>query len=451
MDDRRTTYLIQDPYDLDAIQFIRTIDLCYGMRPVCLYTSPKDRFYGELEFPVLTSDVIEESVDVLLDDLAPAVASLTERYDVCGVVPYREDTVEVAAELCELVGLDWNPPETLRRFRDKHEQKTYLREVDPSIRVPECRLVFGADDLTSGPLPERFVLKPNDGLGNRSIGMFGADDLDAARAHLERESGPWILEEFIGGVEYHIDGQVRGPGEVESLAIYEYLRAEINGYPTVYLGELLCLTGDPGFDELVAYADRLLAATGLRRCPFHLEVKVDDLGPCMVDLGARLPSEGGGRTISRLHPGRPDAYAIAAHDYLGINSVSTGPVDWSAYDSARTVLVYGVSEEAGLIASLSGVDAVEAMPEFVRWPVKPTVGDPLEVTTDLRGAPYIVELSCSGDRSDAVALADEVRALIRWNVDVDRRATTVVALGSTVRRAHRKLRWLLQQSIGRAS
>ncbi len=449
MGERRTTYLIQDPYDLDAVQFIRTIDLDYGIRPICLYTSAKDRFYGELDFPILTSDLIEASIDVEPDDLSSVVEQLRE-YDVCGVVPYREDTVEVAAELCELLGLGWNSPETLRRFRDKFEQKTYLREIDPTIRVPECRLIATADDLNAGALPERYVLKPNDGLGNRSIGMFGADDLAAARAHLDRESGPFILEGFIGGIEYHIDGQVRGEGDVESLAVYEYVRTEVNGYPTVYLGELLCPTTDPRFDRLVDYADRLLTATGLRRCPFHLEVKVDDEGPCLVDLGARLPSEGGGRTISRLHPGRPDAYAIAAHDYLGINAVATGPIDWTAYDRARTVLVYGVSEEVGLIASVGGVEAVEAMPEFVRWAVRPGVGDPLVATTDLRGAPFIVELSCVGDRSDALALMEEVRSLVTWNVDAGRRAAEIARAGSTARRARRKLHWLLHQRMQRA-
>ena len=223
------------------------------------------------------------------------------------------------------------------------------------------------------------------------------------------------------------------------------MRAELNGYPTVYLGELLCLTTHPRFDELASYADRLLTATGLRRCPFHLEVKVDDDGPCVIDLGARLPSEGGGRTISRLHPTRPDAYAIAAHDYLGINSVGTTPVDWSAYDRARTVLVYGVSEESGLIATVRGVAAVEAMPEFVSWAVKPNVGDNLEPTTDLRGAPYIAELSCPGDRSDALALMNDVRALVTWNVDAGKRSIMTAALGSTARRGRRKTRWMLRR------
>ena len=38
VENRRRTYLIQDPYDEDAIDFIRTISIYFGLRPVCLYT-----------------------------------------------------------------------------------------------------------------------------------------------------------------------------------------------------------------------------------------------------------------------------------------------------------------------------------------------------------------------------------------------------------------------------
>lgn len=447
MAERRTTYLIQDPYDLDAIQFIRTIDLYYGIRPVCVYTSEKDRYYGEREFPILTSDRIERAVDVALDDLGPTVEALAREFDIRGVVPYREDTVEVAAELCELLGIEWNAPETLRRFRDKFALKTFVREVDPSVRVPDCRLVRTAADLLADPLPERFVLKPNDGLGNRSIGIFSAAEVDEAVGHLDREGGPWILEEFIGGVEYHVDGQVRERGEVECLAVYEYARTEVNGYPTVYVGEIQVLTTDHGFEEMTDYARRLLTATGLRRCPFHLEVKVDAEGPCVVDLGARLASEGGGRSLSRMHPTRPDAYAVAAHDYLGLVSVETGPIDWTTYDAARTVLTYGISTESGRIGTISGVDEVERLPEFVGWAVKPEVGHELAVTHDLRGAPYIVELLSPGDRDTALDLMDRVRAMISWNVDAGTVDHATAAARDVGRRLSRKLRWGISRAV----
>lgn len=443
---QRRTYLIQDPYDLDAIEFIRTIDNYFGLRPVCFYTSPKDRYYGERQFPILTSDVVEATYDVGLDDLDSFATEVCERFDVAAVIPYREDTVEVAAELLKLLDVDWVAPETLHRFRDKFALKSHIRATDPSVRVPESRLIENPTDLTAQPLPDQFVIKPNSGFGNRSIGIFAGDELDAARTHVASDPGDtWILEEYIGGVEYHIDGQVRTGGEVTPLAVYEYIRADVNQYKTVYVGEIQCTTQDPVFATLIDYADRVLASTGLERCPFHMEVKVDENGPCLVDLGARFASEGGGKNLTRLHPNRPGAFAVAAHDYLGENAFAAEPVDWSWYDGRRTVIVYGVSDRDGMIEQISGLEEIEARPEFVRWLVRPARGDRLEVTRDLRGAPYIVELSCDGDRTASRELIDEVRRLISWNGDPGTRSAVTARIQHGLARVRRKAPWIVHR------
>lgn len=443
MTTRRQTYLIQDPYDPYAIQFIRTIFTYFGLRPVCFHTDAKARYYGERTYRLLTGDLIEASFDVDLDDLASFADTVRERYDVVGIVPWGEVHVGPAAELCRLLDLSWNDPDVLARFRDKNALKDHVGAVAPHVRVPVHRIVRSVTELTADEVPKRFVLKPNDGYGNMSIGVFDADELDAARRHIAAEPDvTWILEEYIGGTEYHIDGQVRETGDVVCLAVFEYVRTEVNGYATVYLGEIQLQTSHPVFDELVDYTRRLLTATGLRRCPFHLEVKVDERGPCVIDLGARLPSDGGGPVLGRMHPYRPDPFAIAASDYLGGELYPDDVVDWTHYDRSRAVFAYGVSCQDGLIESVSGLDEVEAMPEFVVWTIKPNVGDPLVVTKELRGAPFIAELTCTGSRDDAFELAERVRSTVVINAE---RAShhTLAALGRNIeRRLRPKARWL---------
>ena len=440
---KRTTYLIQDPYDDDALQFIRTIFTYFGMRPVCFYTDRKGRFYGENRFPLLTGDRIEARYDVDLSDLRSFASELQERYRILGVIPYCENTVEVAAELCQLLALDWNPAETVRRFRDKAALKGHVRATDPGVRVPECRVVRRPCDVWAGNLQARFVLKPNDGFGNRDIVIFVREQRAAIELHMARHPGiTWALEEYISGTEYHINGQVRGDGEVTVLGLLEYLRAETNGYATVYQAERQCRTSHPAFDRISDYARRLLAATGLRRSPFHLEVKVDEDGPCVIDLGARIPSEGGGYMLSRFHPNRPDVFAVAAHDYLGETGFARGAVDWSHYDRELTVLVYGVSARAGIIQSVSGIEEVEALPEFVNWVLKPRVGDRLWVTTDLRSAPYIIELRHRGSDDDSTALIARVRAAIAWNQSTNGVSWLRARARDVMRRGPPKLRWI---------
>ena len=448
-DQKRATYLIQDPYDDDALQFIRTLFTYFGLRPVCFYTDRKGRVYGERKYPELQGDRIEARYDVDLADLPGFVREVKRRYNVLGVIPYREDTIELAAKLCGLLGLDWNPAETVARFRDKHALKTFVKGQDPNVRVPACWLVHGLDDVLAHPLPPRFVLKPNDGFGNRAIGMFTPHDDAAIAEHLARWPGTtWVLEEYIGGTEYHINGQVRADGEVTLLGLLQYERAEANGYETVYLSERQCRTSHPEFERIGDYARRLMRATGLRRSPFHMEVKVDERGPCVIDLGARFPSESGGHMLSRFHPDRPDVYAVAAHDYLGRTDFARTPIDWSHYDREMTVLVYGVSDSAGIIQDVSGLGHVEALPEFVNWVVKPRVGDALAATTDLRGAPYIVELRHRGSDADSNALITRVRDAIRWNRRPGRWAGLRAFCLGLVRRIPGKLRWLTLVALG---
>ena len=449
---KRATYLIQDPYDEDALQFINTIFTYFGLRPVCFYTDRKGRFYGERRYPFLLGDRIEARYDVQLGELSAFAVSVRNRYQVLGVIPYREDTVEVAAELCGLLELDWNPAETVRRFRDKHALKSFVSSQDPGVRVPQTRLVQSASEVFAQPLPARFVIKPNAGFGNRDIGIFGRDERGAIEAHFARSPGvTWVLEEFIGGIEYHINGQVRADGEVTLLGLLEYVRAETNGYSTVYQAERQCRTTHPEFARIGDYARRLLRATGIRRSPFHLEVKVDELGPCVIDLGARYPSECGGHMLSRFHPNRPDAYAVAAHDYLGATDFARAPVDWTHYDAELTVLVYGVSDRAGVIESLRGLDEVEAMPEFVNWVVKPKLGDRLFATTELRGAPYILELRHRGSDADSDALIARARAAIQWN-DLRSPSGRIRAQAqNALRRVPAKLSWLARSTIERVT
>ncbi len=393
---RRKTYLIQDPYDFDALEFINRMFLYFGLRPVCLYTDVKARHYGERQFPILSSDLIETSIDIAgmpIDELAE---QLRQAYDVVAVIPYREDTVELAADLVEALDIPWNDPDVLRVFRNKFDLKKHITKHDPSIRVPISRIIRTVDDVWENDPPERFVIKPNDGLGNQRIGIFERTQLEEIAAHVTSDPPTtWILEEYIGGTEYHIDGQIRSDGEVTILAMVEYERMELNGYPTVYCTEIQCHRDHKHFDIATDYARRLLTATGLRRSPFHMELKVDDHGACVIDLGARFASDGGTALFSRLHPTRPDVFAVAAHDFVSDNTFATDPVDFTHYDQTTAIMIHGISEADHVIGELAGLDFVEQLPEFVGWVSKPALGDHVPITTDLLSSPYILELSAT--------------------------------------------------------
>ena len=440
----RTTYILPDPSSDYAREFIQRIYVAYGIRPICAYTSPYQRFCLEREHPILRSTLIEAAHDV--QDWSTFAAAIRDRYHVVGAIPHVETVVEVAATLCECLNIDWNPPALIRIFRDKVKLKRHLATA--GIRVPLFRAVESPDDLMEAKLPDRYVLKPVNGYGNRMIGVFDRGELEAARRHLDYEPEVrWMLEEFIAGPEFSINGQVRTGGEVEIYGITEYRRCTVGGCHTVYDHEFLCPTTHPRFQELLDFAVATMKATGLRRSPFHLEAIVDTRGPCVIDLGARL---GGGLAdlMSLAHPELPDVLTIAAHDYIEPNNLALGRVRWDHHDQRLTMTVYGLAEQRTVIHSLYGLGQIEAMPQFLRWHIRPAIGDKVYPTDQLYSTPYWLDVWAPDNEAERIALVERIRGTIGWNDRPSRVAEWLALLRRKASRLPHRLLWLLHR-VGR--
>ena len=82
--------------------------------------------------------------------------------------------------------------------------------------------------------------------------------------------------------------------ETEGRAVLHTALRNLDGGPVMVDGRDVMHGVLETLDRMATYATEVLEALGLQRCPFHLELIMDDTGPCVVDLGARLPSEAGG-------------------------------------------------------------------------------------------------------------------------------------------------------------
>lgn len=439
----RTTYILPNPSTNYARDFIQRIYLAYGIRPICAYTSPYERFCLEREYPILQSPLIEAAHNV--SDWQVFAASIRDRYHVVAVIPHVETAVEVAATLCESLEIDWNTPALIRMFRDKVELKRHLAAA--GIRVPLFRAIESLDDLVKAEFPDRFVLKPTDGYGNRMIGIFGRGELEAARRHLDFESGVrWMQEEFIEGPEFSINGQVRTDGEVEVYGIVESRRCTIRGYHTVYDHEFLCPTTHHRFRDLREFAVATIRATGLRRSPFHLEAIVDSRGPCVIDLGARL---GGGlvEPLSLAHPELPDILSIAAHDYIEPNDFGQGNVRWEYYDQRLVMTVFGLAEQPTVLHSLHGLEQVEAMPQFLRWHIRPAIGDKVYPTDQLYSTPYWLDVWAPDSEDERIELIKRIRGTIGWNEQPSRLREKLTLIQCKAARLPKRIAWFFQSRL----
>jgi hypothetical protein len=412
-------FLIQDPCHEYAVRFIEQIHRRFGLRAICFYTDRRDRLRRSRQFPLLGSGLVAASYDVPRSDLVRFAAHLREHHHVAAVVPAHEPAVLPATELGELLGLSWAQPIAMRRVCDKFAFKRYLREQHPHIRINASRPVQTGRDVRlarQDAAYRRFVIKPNGGFGNRAVGLFDESaSEEAIKDFLYTMRGtPLVMEEYIDGEEYFVNGQVDAQGRVQCLAVFQYRRQAANGRHNLDFETLLLPHRDPRFGRLTGYAEEVVRASGLRRTPFHLELKVDAQGPCLIEVGARLAGHGNALLSGDLHGSRLDLIDLAAHYYVSADDYGTVPLDWAAYDAAAVRYVHGVASRRERIYDLKGVDGVEALATFDRWVKTLAIGQMLERTADSLTMPY--SLLLRGSSQEALAAdAISARALLRWN------------------------------------
>ncbi len=104
-----------------------------------------------------------------------------------------------------------------------------------------------------------------------------------------------LVQEFLVGKEYVID-KVSRDGVHKLVAVWEYDKRKVNGANFVYFGMRLKNPDSEMVKVMVAYADKVLDAVGIKHGPSHMEVMLnsyqDDAGnviydPCLVEVGAR--------------------------------------------------------------------------------------------------------------------------------------------------------------------
>jgi hypothetical protein len=299
-------YLVIDPCGVYPSQIVRFLGRA-GRSGVAVFSSYpryvlwRDKWSRELG---------KHIVDTYVAPQAPSLRHLAARIDhdwprLEGVVPWDEDSILIGAELSDLLGLGWNRLEVIERCRDKGVMKAWLRQHS-DVRVNAARVVTNGHEaldfqraLGSWPV----VVKPTGGAGSEHV-FFPSDDgelLAACQRVLESGSGEVLLEEYIGGRELAVNGLVDARGDLLVTDVWLYDRRESHGIPNLYYQVDKLDSSDPMFWQLGQYAAAVVEALELRRAPIHMEVKVDDRGPCLIEVGARF---GGGHLpmlASKLH------------------------------------------------------------------------------------------------------------------------------------------------------
>ena len=332
-----------------------------------------------------------------------------------GVVPWDEMHVVLAAELSEHLDLEWNSKEVLLRFRDKYRMKAWLRETS-DVRINKSRVVTSAAEAEEfqehvGRWP--IVVKPTAAAGAMGVYFaYGPSQLlQYCQEVMETGLGEVLLEEFIGGREFAVNGLVDKDGDFLPTDVWAYDKRASHGIANLYYQSIKLGTG-PLFRLLANYAADVVHALGLRRSPIHMEVKVDDRGPCLIEVGARMA--GGDQPVlaSKLH-GR-SLFELAVCHYLDELPLSPDEISYARYDHLEARIVSGIQPtKVPRVHTVHGYEEVQQLPSFEKFGFLWPPGTSVPVTRDLNSKSYEVYLMHE-DPAQVEHDARVVRALLRY-------------------------------------
>lgn len=287
-----------------------------------------------------------------------------------GIVAYADAQIATAAVLAEILGLDYYDRAVTARLLDKVTQRRALG--DGGLPVPRCmelpRHPSAQDvDTLAASMTFPVVLKPRHGAASRDTHLA----CDPAQLHaLVTQLGDtgvgtdMVVEEFMADPSEHPSSwfgdyvsveSVVAAGHVSHLAVTGRLpgakpfRETGLIIPSDYAPSLL--------EEILGVASDAIAAMGIRIGCLHIEIKVTDAGPRVIEVNGRI----GGFVAPVLALASPgvDFFEISERVALG------EPVTFADLVPTPQVGYVTVGQPpigANRVVSVSGLDKVAEYP-----------------------------------------------------------------------------------------
>jgi biotin carboxylase len=330
-------------------------------------------------------------------DLHRTVAALTAEDLLC-VVAGVEPAVELADALSHSLSLPGNASATAAARRDKFEmvqalQRAGLRTIPTTrTRSPDEALLW---IVSNGGLPA--VVKPPKSGGTDGVTLcLSEEDVRQAFMKLLDRRNVWdlvndalVVQKYMPGKEYVVDTASRGGRHcVTDIWVYGK-RVSQNGASFVYDHAWLLPSQGELQDDLCSYAAAALDALGVRYGAAHCEIIVDEAGPVLIEVGARLcggmvpvlcaAALGSGQLEATVEAyADPDAFdRRAAHPYL------------LTKQALRVLLISNVE---GTLQEFPLMQELSALPSFHDAQIALRPGDHISKTTNFYTHPGKVDL-----------------------------------------------------------
>jgi biotin carboxylase len=338
---------------------------------------------------------------------------LGHRLRPAGIVTDQTDSgVAVVAWLSEQLDLRGIGTTCAHLFTNKHAMRIFGRQL--ALPTPTFRLCANLGEAVEAARSIGFpvIVKPPGSQSSRGVGRAD-DDLQLRRRLVEAQpfsaTGEVLVEQFIGGTEFTVEGVMTRAGHV-TLGISE--KSHYADAPMVACR--LCYTPyNSQFDyaALRKMHDRLINASGLPFGLTHAEYKCWNGEFYLIETAAR----GGGSRIASIIV--PWISGIDYHELL-LDEVLIGqaPIPSSAGLAQRCALLEFFTFPPGRVRAICGLKQARQLPGVFAIILPIGVGDVLQPVTDDTKRPGMFIL-LTENAVDLQALRERVLAIIRLDVD----------------------------------
>lgn len=273
---------------------VRLVDdaLGLGLEPVAVYPPlPEGSDFLAAEVRGSSPKDLAGKVEILRPGDVDELVRMLSGKDVACVLAGSEYGVPYADMLSARLGLPGNDPSTTG---DRTEKLLMQRALERAgLRSIRTATVSREEDILGFWRDGPVILKPSSSGGTVGLHLCRTPEECAAAWHTLSVSRGWtggdmgtvILQDYVGGTEYTVNTLSRD-GVHRVTDMWRYHKQNV-GDGIAYDCAMSVPEPDDGERSVASYALAALDALGMTNGPAHLEIKLDDRGPVLIEINAR--------------------------------------------------------------------------------------------------------------------------------------------------------------------
>lgn len=207
------------------------------------------------------------------------------------LISVREADILRLSKIREYLGIDGQKSKSANLFRDKYIMKSFVKNI--GLRVPFFNRVSSYIDVLmfTNQYGYPVVIKPIDGAGSVNTFIVKNElELNIISDSISFEN--MIVETFVGGDVYHIDGLVLND-EIKFISPSKYINDCLSYKEGKSTASIFLTKNMSKYEELVNYGKKIISEFPTpKNMTFHLEVFINKEGITFCEIACRT---GGGR------------------------------------------------------------------------------------------------------------------------------------------------------------